>query len=86
MIATCSVKTPARVRLDQASQGGAFSQLALMALDTSVCRVQTKRVACKMPTPIGVGTEIRNGTKSRVPARGASHISILRSSCRYLTA
>ena len=58
------------------------AQRAFMALEGSACGVNTKRVACRTPSPSGVGTEIRNGTIVRVPAIGASHISMPRSALR----
>ena len=41
-------------------------------------------VACSTPCPSGVGSEIRYGTISRVPAIGASHVSVWRISAMYL--
>lgn len=51
-------------------------------LESQVCGTRTKRVACKTPSPSGVGTEMRNGAISRVPTIGASQISMSRSALR----
>jgi hypothetical protein len=50
------------------------------------CGVEMNCVACRTPSPIGVGTVTRKGTITRVPAMGASQSSISRSCMRYLIA
>jgi hypothetical protein len=50
------------------------------------CGVDMNCVACRTPSPIGVGTVTRKGTITRVPAMGASQSSISRSCMRYLIA
>jgi hypothetical protein len=50
------------------------------------CGVDMNCVACRTPSPIGVGTVTRKGIITRVPAMGASQSSISRSCMRYLIA
>src|SRR4051794_5193726 len=55
-----------------------------LALDGS--GVEMNCVASSTPSPSGVGTENRNGTKTRVPVIGTSHTSMSFSSVMYLIA
>ena len=71
---SCARRSP---RKPQAASAAGFYLAAQLALDvTEAAGSDSNLVACKTPSPKGVGIAIRYGTISRLPAKGASHISV----------